>query len=62
LGLWPRPDRLVAVRRGNPLHWGLTDQCYYLGSLAEGLPGKPQAVPDHSACLFTRREVRHAAL
>src|SRR5262249_33593856 len=35
LGLWPRPDRLVAVRRGNPLHDALTAQGYYLGSLAE---------------------------
>jgi glucosamine 6-phosphate synthetase-like amidotransferase/phosphosugar isomerase protein len=62
LGLWARPDRLVAVRRGNPLHYSQADQGYYLASLADGLPGKVQAVPDGTACLFTRKGVDHAAL
>jgi glucosamine 6-phosphate synthetase-like amidotransferase/phosphosugar isomerase protein len=62
LGLWPRPDRLVAVRKGNPLHFGLTEQGYYLASLADGLPGKVLAVRDGTATLFTRKELHHAAL
>src|SRR5947209_5717981 len=37
LGLWPRPDRLVAIRRGNPLHFGRTEHGIYLASLADGL-------------------------
>jgi hypothetical protein len=62
LGLWARPDRLVAVRRGNPLHWGKAAEGFYLASLAEGLPGHPRPVADGSACLFTRKGVRHAAV
>ena len=62
LGLWPRPDRLVAVRQGNPLHVSRTEQGYYLASLAEGLPGPVQVLKDNTACLFTRKEVHHATL
>lgn len=62
LGLWPRPDRLVAVRQGNPLHCGRTEQGYYLASLADGLPGPVQGFKDHTACFFTRKELHHAAL
>jgi glucosamine 6-phosphate synthetase-like amidotransferase/phosphosugar isomerase protein len=62
LGLWPRPDRLVAVRRGNPLHVAQTEQGDYLASLAEGLPGNVQAVRDGTACLFTAKGVNHATL
>jgi glucosamine 6-phosphate synthetase-like amidotransferase/phosphosugar isomerase protein len=62
LGLWPRPDRLVAVRRSNPLHYGRTEQGYYLASLSEGLPGVVQSVPDDTACLFTGKGARHAAV
>jgi glucosamine 6-phosphate synthetase-like amidotransferase/phosphosugar isomerase protein len=62
LGLWPRPDRLVAIRHGNPLHYGTTAQGYYLASLPDGLPGKVQAVKDQTACLFTRKGVNHAAV
>jgi glucosamine 6-phosphate synthetase-like amidotransferase/phosphosugar isomerase protein len=60
LGLWPRPDRLVAVRHGNPLHLGKTDHGLYLASLADGLPGDVFAVKDHTACLFTAKGVRYA--
>src|SRR5262245_11034455 len=60
LGLWPRPDRLVAVRQGNPLHWCRAERGYYLASLPDGLPGKAAALPDGTACLFTTRGVRHA--
>jgi glucosamine 6-phosphate synthetase-like amidotransferase/phosphosugar isomerase protein len=62
LGLWPRPDRLVAVRRGNPLHYCKTEQGYYLASLPDSLLGKVHAAPDRTACLFTRKEVHHATL
>jgi glucosamine 6-phosphate synthetase-like amidotransferase/phosphosugar isomerase protein len=62
LGLWPRPDRLVAVRRGNPLHYGRTEQGYYLASLADGLPGQVRPLQDGTACLLTRKEMHHAAL
>jgi glucosamine 6-phosphate synthetase-like amidotransferase/phosphosugar isomerase protein len=62
LGLWPRPDRLVAVRRGNPLHYGKTEQGFYLASLATGLPGEVFAVKDNTARMFTRTEVYHATV
>ena len=58
LGLWPRPDRLVAVRRGNPLHRGAAAEGCYLASLADGLPGAVHALMDHTARLFTRKGVR----
>lgn len=38
LGLWSRPGTLVALRRGNPLHMGRTENGWYLGSLRGGLP------------------------
>jgi glucosamine 6-phosphate synthetase-like amidotransferase/phosphosugar isomerase protein len=62
LGLWPRPDRLVAVRRGNPLHYSRTERGYYLASLAEGLPGQAARLKDDTACLFTKKEIIHAAV
>jgi glucosamine 6-phosphate synthetase-like amidotransferase/phosphosugar isomerase protein len=62
LGLWPRPDRLVAIRRGNPLHWSETAEGYYLASLADGLPGTVRALRDNTGSLFTRKEVHHAAV
>jgi glucosamine 6-phosphate synthetase-like amidotransferase/phosphosugar isomerase protein len=46
LGLWSRPAKLVAVRRGNPLHWSQTSRGVYLATLAMGLPGNAHAVPD----------------
>jgi glucosamine 6-phosphate synthetase-like amidotransferase/phosphosugar isomerase protein len=61
LGLWNRPARLVAVRQGNPLHIGTLAEGYYLASLAEGLPGDVECVPDEHAIEFTNRGVRHAA-
>lgn len=48
LGLW-KPDRLVVVRRGNPLHTGETNRGYYLASLADGLPGEVNAVKNFEA-------------
>jgi glucosamine 6-phosphate synthetase-like amidotransferase/phosphosugar isomerase protein len=62
LGLWPRPDRLVAIRRGNPLHCSDTAEGYYLASLADGLPGTVRALRDNTGSLFTRKEVHHASV
>ena len=61
LGLWPRPDRLVAVRRGNPLHYSKTEQGFYLASLADGLPGQPCAIKDRTACREWSRKWRTTA-
>ena len=53
LGLWQRPDRLVAVRdQGQPLHLADTREGTYLASLAEGLPGDVREMRDGSALLF----------
>src|SRR5947208_1937574 len=46
--------------QGNPLHLGATAQGFYLASLADGLPGKVEAVEDGTASLFTSRGVCHA--
>jgi len=62
LGLWPRPDRLVAARRGNPPHLGRAPEGAYLASLPDGLPGAVRALEDDTARLFTAKGVRHAAL
>lgn len=51
LGIW-KPGHLVAVRQGNPLHLGTTRAGYYLGSLAEGLPGRVESVRDEQAVEF----------
>lgn len=51
LGLW-KPGRLVAVRRGNPLHLGETSRGYYLASLASGLPGDVKALADNQVLEF----------
>lgn len=60
LGLWPRPDRLVAIRRGNPLHVATTEHGVYLASLADGLPSEVFAIRDRSARVFTSKGVKHA--
>src|SRR5262249_6153550 len=62
LGLWSRPNRLVAIRQGNPLHWGKTERGYYLGSLAEGLPGEVSALRDNSIRMFKTKGMYNAAL
>jgi glucosamine 6-phosphate synthetase-like amidotransferase/phosphosugar isomerase protein len=55
LGLWNRPDRLVVVRRGHPLHAGGAKGGSYLASLPEGLPGQVVAFPDNHAFTITAR-------
>ena len=49
LGLWPRPGTLVAVRRGNPLHFSNHAGGMYFASLAEGMPGNPHRIQDNTA-------------
>lgn len=51
LGLW-RPGRVIAVRNGNPLHYGVAREGIYLASLAEGLPGVVKAIGDRQAVEF----------
>jgi glucosamine--fructose-6-phosphate aminotransferase (isomerizing) len=46
LALWARPNKLIAVRRGNPLHYGYTAAGVYLATLDEGLPGKIREAAD----------------
>jgi glucosamine 6-phosphate synthetase-like amidotransferase/phosphosugar isomerase protein len=46
LGLWRAPQRLVAIRNGNPLHMGCVKEGTYLASLAEGLPGRVSVMKD----------------
>jgi glucosamine 6-phosphate synthetase-like amidotransferase/phosphosugar isomerase protein len=60
MGLWARPGRLVAVKRGNPLHVGMVGngKRYYLGSLPDGLPGEVLRIRDGEALVFTGRRVR----
>jgi glucosamine--fructose-6-phosphate aminotransferase (isomerizing) len=62
LGLWNRPRRMVAIRRGNPLSLGITDGGYYFGSLAAGLPGDVQEIEDGSALQFSPSKVEYLPL
>lgn len=55
LGLWSRPNALVAVRRGNPLHTADAPEGTYLATLAEGLPSTPKLIADNSATAYTYR-------
>jgi glucosamine 6-phosphate synthetase-like amidotransferase/phosphosugar isomerase protein len=45
LGLW-KPGEIVAVRRGNPLHFSETNEGTYIASLPEGMPGKAESAGD----------------
>jgi glucosamine--fructose-6-phosphate aminotransferase (isomerizing) len=56
LGLWPKPARLVAVRRGNPLKMSRVASGVYLGSLAGGLGQTARNVPDDTMLVLRRRE------
>lgn len=60
LGVWKNPGRLVAVRSGNPLSVGVVadGKRYYLGSLADGLPGEVVGVKDGSGMEFGPRAVK----
>jgi glucosamine 6-phosphate synthetase-like amidotransferase/phosphosugar isomerase protein len=52
IGLW-KPGRLVAVRRGNPLHLSDNPDGTYIATLAAGLPGEVREVRDNSAVSIT---------
>jgi len=52
MGLW-KPGVLIAVRRGNPLHWSDNTDGTYLATLAGSLPGKVHEVDDNSAVKIT---------
>ena len=43
---------LVAVRRGNPLHWSAQPEGLYLATGDRGLPGRVRALPDNWAGCF----------
>lgn len=55
LGLWSRPARMVVIRHGNPLSVGMIGggERYYLGSLADKLPGDVMEVRDRSGFELT---------
>jgi glucosamine 6-phosphate synthetase-like amidotransferase/phosphosugar isomerase protein len=57
LGLWPKPGRLVAIRRDtkapNPLSIGVDDDSVYLGSFAWNLPGRVFDVSPGTLMQFT---------
>ena len=48
LGIWTKPNRMVAVRRGNPLAIGSERGVKYFASLPDCLPGKVTNFRDHS--------------
>jgi glucosamine 6-phosphate synthetase-like amidotransferase/phosphosugar isomerase protein len=52
LGLWSRPDTLVAVRRGNPLYASRAHGGIYMASCSDGLPGFAKSLPDCSAVSY----------
>lgn len=60
LGLWNRPDRLIAMREGNPLHLGKVKggKRFYFASLADGLPGEVKQVKNGSGLEFTSKGMR----
>jgi glutamine---fructose-6-phosphate transaminase (isomerizing) len=47
IGLWARPNRMLLIRRGNPLHFCETKQGLYFASLPDGMPGKVWSLPDN---------------
>lgn len=66
LGLWPSQHggRLVAIRRGNPLHLGRTERSIYFASLPKGLPGAVNALGNTHAVEFRRQKdgsLKHVA-
>lgn len=52
MGLWARPNRLIAIRRGNPLHVGEVAGGYYLASLDKAMPSAVASLPDSSGLEF----------
>jgi len=52
LGLWTSPRRLVAIRKGNPLHVAQVREGRYLASLPLNMPGRPVAIADRSIVVY----------
>jgi glucosamine--fructose-6-phosphate aminotransferase (isomerizing) len=66
LGLWPTASggRLIACKRGNPLHVGLTANSVYIASLPKGLPGKVHSVEEGRVIEYRRTKdggIKHVA-
>jgi glucosamine--fructose-6-phosphate aminotransferase (isomerizing) len=60
LGLW-KPGRMIAVRRGNPLHLSEVGRDgYYLASLPENMPGKVRSIKDGTVTDFTAKGAEYA--
>lgn len=53
LALWRSPNKLVAVRRGNPICMGENQRGFYLASLMAGLPAGAHALRDNVALTFS---------
>jgi len=53
LGLWTRPNALMMVRRGNPLHTAETAEGLYIATLRTGLPGNVKEVADNSVTAYS---------
>lgn len=62
LGLWNRPRRLVAVRRGNPLCIGTDETGTYLASLSDDLPGDVTEVADNTVIEWAGKDVSYRPL
>jgi hypothetical protein len=52
LSIWKRPNRVVAVRRGQPLSIGHAESGLYIASLATGIPGNVRDLKDNQAVRF----------
>lgn len=58
--LWRNPQRMIAVKRGNPLHLGFNNEGTWLASLGDGLPNA-RVVPDRSVLSFSLKEGKYVA-
>lgn len=56
LGIWSRPGRLVAIKRGKPLMIGQAATGIYLASLRSGLPMNARDVADDSCLMFNQNK------
>ena len=46
LGIWTKPNRMLVIRSGNPLHFCSLGDGLYFASLPNGMPGKRWSLPD----------------
>lgn len=59
LGLWNRPRRLIALRRGKPLYIGRAHSGCYLASLPDEVPGRVAEVSDNAVLELTAKGSKH---